>query len=94
MLEHDEKATVTVEKADPSTPIAVDATDTDKASDIDSSKLNRHISDDDYPQGLRLVLLAGASLVAVFLIALDQVSTRLLYVIHPHSTTAANIDLI
>ena len=30
--------------------------------------------DKQYPQGLKFVLLAGASIVAVFLIALDQVS--------------------
>lgn len=33
------------------------------------------MEDADYPHGLPLVLLAGASLIAVFLIALDQVST-------------------
>lgn len=33
------------------------------------------MTDDQYPHGLKLVLLAGASIVAVFLIALDQVST-------------------
>jgi hypothetical protein len=32
------------------------------------------MADDQYPHGLKLVLLAGASIVAVFLIALDQVS--------------------
>lgn len=33
------------------------------------------MKDEEYPHGLPLVLLAGASLIAVFLIALDQVST-------------------
>lgn len=33
------------------------------------------ITEDQYPHGLKLVLLAGASVVAVFMIALDQVST-------------------
>ena len=35
------------------------------------------LGDEQYPHGLKLVLLAGASIVAVFLIALDQVSTCL-----------------
>jgi MFS transporter, DHA2 family, glioxin efflux transporter len=31
------------------------------------------MTDDQYPHGLKLILLAGSSLIAVFLIALDQV---------------------
>ena len=31
------------------------------------------LDDTQYPQGLKFVLLAGASIIAVFLIALDQV---------------------
>ena len=34
-------------------------------------------ADEQYPHGLKLVLLAGASIVAVFLISLDQVGTWL-----------------
>jgi hypothetical protein len=79
MSEQDEKATVTVDNTEPSKSIVADATNPDKAGDSDSSNEGtrnpvRHMSDDEYPQGFRLVLLAGASLVAVFLIALDQVS--------------------
>lgn len=32
-------------------------------------------SDDEYPQGLKLVVLSSATIIAVFLIALDQVGT-------------------
>lgn len=37
-------------------------------------KSNHKVPDEQYPHGLKLVLLAGSSIVAVFLIALDQVS--------------------
>lgn len=52
-------------------------------SDVDDSataipeKPVEGIIDDQYPQGYRLVVLAGATAIAVFLIALDQVSTRI-----------------
>lgn len=35
------------------------------------------LPDDQYPHGFRLWLLSGASIIAVFLIALDQVSIML-----------------
>jgi hypothetical protein len=35
----------------------------------------QEMDQDQYPHGMKLVLLAGSSLVAVFLIALDQVSS-------------------
>jgi hypothetical protein len=35
----------------------------------------KDIEEDQYPHGLKLIILASASLVAVFLIALDQVSS-------------------
>lgn len=35
--------------------------------------IDKSSSDDQYPHGLKLSLLAGASVVSVFLIALDQV---------------------
>ena len=47
-------------------------------SDSDNTSREKHISKVagvQYPHGLTLVLLAGASIVAVFMIALDQVST-------------------
>lgn len=34
------------------------------------------LANDQYPHGLQLIVLAAASIVAVFLIALDQVSKR------------------
>ena len=48
-----------------------DGGEVDKAV-LDSS--TPEMSDDDYPHGIKLVLLSAASLVSVFLIALDQVS--------------------
>jgi hypothetical protein len=50
--------------------------------DSDSADLEKPVqdtTDDQYPHGLKLVALAGASIVAVFLIALDQVSTLPIY---------------
>lgn len=54
----------------------LDAPDVKNAGDTDSKPSEQspqETSKDEYPHGLQLVLLAGASLVAVFLIALDQV---------------------
>jgi MFS transporter, DHA2 family, glioxin efflux transporter len=51
--------------------------DNDKISDNDSPQPEKDVqdtTDNEYPQGIRRILLAGASVVAVFLIALDQVS--------------------
>lgn len=42
-------------------------------------KPNQDKLDDQYPHGLKLVILAAASISAVFLIALDQVSTLSTY---------------
>ena len=73
-----EKAIAAVEETDPSKPMVLNAVTTNKFSDTDSAESRKpvqHMSDDQYPHGLKLVLLAGASLVAVFLIALDQVSS-------------------
>lgn len=56
----------------------LDISDVKNISDSDSAhpeKLVQGVTDDQYPHGLKLVLLAGSSIVAVFLIALDQVST-------------------
>jgi hypothetical protein len=54
--------------------------DVNHAGDSDSSDPEKcapvkAIVDDEYPSGLKLVLLSAATLVAVFLIALDQVRT-------------------
>ena len=35
----------------------------------------KDVEEDQYPHGLKLIILASAALVAVFLIALDQVSS-------------------
>ena len=42
--------------------------------DTNTEKPIQGMTEDQYPHGLKLLLLAGASIVAVFLIALDQVS--------------------
>jgi hypothetical protein len=42
---------------------------------VEKERSDHGMADDQYPHGLKLALLAGASIVAVFLIALDQVST-------------------
>jgi MFS transporter, DHA2 family, glioxin efflux transporter len=39
-------------------------------------KAVQDMDDNQYPHGLKLVVLASASVIAVFLIALDQVSTH------------------
>ena len=78
MDERDEKATGAVDENEPVKLSTLHAASTTKFSDTDSAESRKpvqHISDDQYPRGLKLVLLAGASIVAVFLIALDQVST-------------------
>lgn len=40
----------------------------------DPEKPIESVSDDEYPQGLRMAILVAATVIAVFLIALDQVS--------------------
>ena len=73
----DEKVTAAAGGTDPFKPSTLDAASMDKISDSDSAEPNKpdqHMSDDQYPHGLKFVLLAGASIIAVFLIALDQVS--------------------
>lgn len=52
--------------------------DVSKVGDSDSSEPEKPVpvmSEDEYPRGIALVLLSASALVAVFLIALDQVST-------------------
>ena len=46
----------------------------DHSSTASPEKPVEDITEDQYPHGFRLVLLAGATIIAVFLIALDQVS--------------------
>jgi hypothetical protein len=74
-----EQATMGVRENDLPNPSTLNAHDVGNIGDSDSTqpeKLVNGIIDDQYPHGLILVCLAGASLIAVFLIALDQVSSR------------------
>jgi hypothetical protein len=64
------------------TTTAEAATDTSKPSTLNNGELSDgsvkepgKAPVDEYPHGLRLFLLAGASIMGVFLISLDQVST-------------------
>jgi len=77
-----EKATMAVGQINSPKPSTLKAPDVNNVGDSDSTrpeKLVHGMPDDKYPHGLNLVLLAGASIVAVFLIALDQVSTPSTY---------------
>jgi hypothetical protein len=58
--------------------LSMNAHDVNNAGDSESVLSEKPIQDapeDQYPTGLKLVVLAGASMVSVFMIALDQVST-------------------
>lgn len=75
-----EKATTAVEKTDMAEPSIMNGSDVKHDGDIESASLEKPMpgmTEDQYPHGMKLVLLAVASLVAVFLIALDQVSKPL-----------------
>ena len=59
------------EAGEPGLPTTI----TSNTDTVDAEKpVNAELDDDQYPHGLKLVVLAAAALVAVFLIALDQVS--------------------
>ena len=74
----DEKAAVGVEESDSpqsstsKTPIV---NNVGGSNTVHPEKPVQGMPDDQYPHGMKLLFLAGASIVAVFLIALDQVST-------------------
>lgn len=73
-----EKATMVVGETDSPKPSTLNNPDVNNVGGSDSEhpeKPAQFMTDDQYPRGLKLVLLTGASLIAVFLIALDQVST-------------------
>ncbi len=73
----DEKAVAPLGGTDSPKPSTLDTLDVNNAGDSASTRREEPIHDmpdDQYPHGLKLALLAGASIVAVFLIALDQVS--------------------
>ncbi len=65
----------TLDTFEPSTMDKPLENNVDNSSTTSREKHVEGISDDQYPQGYKLVLLAGATVIAVFLIALDQVST-------------------
>ena len=58
-----------VGETDSPKPSTLNTTDMDNAGDSDSTRPEKPVqgmTDDHYPHGLKLVLLAGASIVAVF----------------------------
>lgn len=72
-----EKTTTVVGGGDSPNPSTLSTHEVDNIGNSNTThpeKLVQSLSDDQYPHGLVLVFLAGASLIAVFLIALDQVS--------------------
>jgi hypothetical protein len=75
-----EKAAMTGAETDSPKPLNLNHPNKDSGGDGHSSNLDfpvRAMTDDNYSHGLKLVILAGASLIAVFLIALDQVGSTL-----------------
>ena len=72
-----EKAPTAVEDFDSSKPSTLRNSDgivSDNNNVKETEDVAPAMTDDQYPHGFTLALLAGASIVAVFLIALDQVS--------------------
>ena len=53
-----------------------DATSIDHSDSTHPEKPTPAITDDEYPHGTKLVILAASAMAAVFLIALDQVSAH------------------
>ncbi len=78
MVVPNEKTVMAAGETDSSKPSTLNTPDMDNVSDTRSvhpERPTQDMTDDLYPHGLELVLLAGASISAVFLISLDQVST-------------------
>ena len=80
MDSQNEKQTASVEGTDSLNHSTFNDPRVDKniGSDSDGAEVKTYgqgVDDDQYPHGLKLILLAGASLIAVFLIALDQVTS-------------------
>jgi hypothetical protein len=72
-----EKAAMAVGEADSPQPSTSNTPNVNSigGSDNEHAKTSiQSMTDDQYPHGLKLALLIGASVIAVFLIALDQVS--------------------
>lgn len=59
--------------------------DDDNSDDAPSEKVPSSAREDEYPQGLMLYSLVAANIISVFLIALDQVSTRSLRLVILHA---------
>jgi hypothetical protein len=84
---------VDVKQNDSSKLSTLDSPNVSSVGDSDSVSLEQPyqhtqtITDDEYPHGVKLVILAGASLIAVFLIALDQVSVPLSLILTPTTTS-------
>lgn len=71
------KEVTAVTDPDPTKPSSLsqhDASDVDVSDEQQLEKPAQDMTADQYPHGLKLILLASASLISVFLIALDQVS--------------------
>lgn len=61
---------MTTIETEPRKEVGINSSEADTFRDKDARKA---MADADYPRGLTLVVLAGASIISVFLIALDQV---------------------
>jgi hypothetical protein len=72
MSETNEKQTTAFD-AEPLEPASLHTTDGAKNSGGSDDEPAQSIKEDQYPHGLKAAILAAASVVAVFLIALDQV---------------------
>jgi hypothetical protein len=89
MAAENEKATIASGVTGSPKPSTVEGLDVNVVGDSDSThtEIPQGMADDQYPHGLKLVLLAGASIVAVFLIALDQVSTLPIHAVRVKNTS-------
>jgi hypothetical protein len=77
-MAHGVNSEVASERFQPSTSKSARVPDfTEDKVDLDADQLpNDEPGDNEYPEGLRLILLVSATMIAVFLIALDQVSDQ------------------
>lgn len=86
MDSHHDEPKMPPEEASPAS--APSGTDNDNSDDARSEKLPSSVREDEYPRGLMMYSLVGASIISVFLIALDQVSTYA-----PHSWEVCRLHL-
>jgi len=76
MAAPNEKTTTGIGGADPRSSPALNKPDANATSDSDmttAEKPAHGVTEDMYPRGLNFVLLSGSAIIAIFLIALDQV---------------------